>query len=105
MNVASLAGLKPPSRESLKPSRESAGERTGAARNSTGAARESPTLTREVSKPVHKLSRAAGEDAEEDDAEVVARMSKAWRRLGMERESEPEVAKLEGAEGKRGDSF
>jgi hypothetical protein len=97
LNVASLRGLKP--------SRESAGRRAGAALNPTSAARKSPPLTKEVSKPAQELSRAVEEDAEEDDAEVVARMSNAWRRLGMGRESEPEVAKPEGAEGKRGDSF
>jgi hypothetical protein len=101
LNVASLRGLKP--------SRESAGKRPGAALNSTSAARTLPPLTKpaakEVSKPSAELSRVVEEDSEEDNAEVVARMSRAWRRLGMERESEPEVAKPEGAEGKRGDSF
>ena len=97
LNVASLRGLKP--------SRESAGKRSSAALNSMSASRNPPPVTKEVSKPARELSRVVGEDAEEDDAEVVARMSNAWRRLGMERESEPEVAKPEGAEGKRGDSF
>jgi hypothetical protein len=101
LNVASLRGLKP--------SRESAGRRSGAAPDSAGAARKSPPvtkpLTKEVSKPARELSRAVEVDAEEDEAEVVARMSKAWRRLGMGRESEPEVAKPGGAEGERGDSF
>jgi hypothetical protein len=105
LNVASLRGLKP--------SRESAGKRKGVARDSMSAARNAlpssnrdlKPAPREVSKPAPQLARAVEEDAEEDDAEVVARMSKAWRRLGMGRESEPEVAKPEGAEDKRGDSF
>jgi hypothetical protein len=104
LNVASLVGLKP-APESSKPARQSASKRTSAARDSMSVKRNSPPAPREALKPALEPSRAVEEDDEENDAEVVARMSKAWRHLGMERESEPEVAKPEGSEGKRGDSF
>jgi hypothetical protein len=87
LNVASLRGLKP--------KRESAGERTSAARNS------SPVL-KEGTKPAPEVSRAIKdeEESEEEEAEVVARMSREWRRLGGEREAAPVEAEM-----KRGDSF
>lgn len=94
LNVASLEGLKTP-RESLKPERESADERTSAASNS------SPVL-KEGTKPAPQVSRAVKdeEESEEDEAEVVARMSREWRRVGGEREAAPVDAEV-----KRGDSF
>jgi hypothetical protein len=94
LNVASLRGLKP-KRESLKPKRESTGEQTSAARNSSPVLKEGP-------KPAPEVSRAVKdeEEIEEDEAEVVARMSKEWRRLGGEREAAPVDAEV-----KRGDSF
>jgi len=92
LNVASLRGLKP-SLESLKPARES--EQTGAARDSRMFLKEELK-----SKSASELPGASEEDDEEDEAEVVARMSREWRRLGGEREKEPKDAEL-----KRGDSF
>ena len=91
LNVASLRGLKP-SRQSLKPARES--ERTGAARDSTTSPKEESK-----SKSAAELPGASEED-EEDETEVVARMSREWRRLGGEREAAPKDAESE-----RGDSF
>jgi hypothetical protein len=87
LNVTLLEGLKPP--------RESAGEHAGSARNA------SPVLNKE-SKPAPELSRASEDkdEDEEDEAEVVARMSREWRRLGGEREVAPEAAEEE-----RGGSF
>jgi hypothetical protein len=94
LNVASLRGLKP-KLESLKPRLESAAERTSAARNFSPVLNEGP-------KPAPEVSRAVKdeEESEEDEAEVVARMSEAWRRLGGEREAAPDDADV-----KRGDSF
>jgi hypothetical protein len=46
------------------------------------------------------LRPARDEGEDEEEAEVVARMSEAWRQLGGEREVVPEDA-----EGERGDSF
>jgi hypothetical protein len=94
LNVASLRGLNPP-RESLKPRRESAGERTSAARNSSMVLKEGPKPSPEVSRAVRDE-----EESEEEEAEVVARMSREWRRLGGEREAAPDEAEV-----KRGDSF
>ena len=91
LNVASLEGLKPPL-ESLKPERESAGERTNAARP---VLKEGPKSAPEVSRTVKDE-----EESEEDEAEVVARMGREWKRLGGEREAEPVDAEV-----KRGDSF
>jgi hypothetical protein len=94
LNAASLRGLKPPS-ESLNLRRESADERTSAARNSS-------TVRKEAPKPAPDVSRAVKDDeeSEEDEAQVVARMSREWRRLGGEREAAPVDAEV-----KRGDSF
>jgi hypothetical protein len=94
LNVTSLRGLKP-LLESLKPKRESAGERTNASRNSSPVLNASPKSAPEVSRAVKDE-----EESEEDEAEVVARMSREWRRLGGEREAAPVDAEV-----KRGDSF
>ena len=94
LNVASLRGLKPP-RENLKPTRESTGERMSAARNSSPVLKEAPQPAPAVSRAVKNE-----EQSEEDEAEVVARMSEAWRRQGGEREAAPVDAEV-----KRGDSF
>ncbi|MFL6286142.1 MAG: hypothetical protein ACJ74Q_23625 [Pyrinomonadaceae bacterium] len=94
LNAASPRGLKP-APEGLKPRRESAGERTNAARNSSPVLKEGPKSAPEVSRAFKDE-----EECEEDEAEVVARMSREWRRLGSEREAEPVDAEV-----KRGDSF
>lgn len=90
LNVASLRGLKP-KRESLRPARE----QSSTVQNST------PLLKEEL-KPADKLTRAVEDEDEdeENEAEVVARMSREWRRLGGEREAVPNDA-----EAKQGDSF
>ena len=85
LNVASLAGLKP-AREIMKPKREGA------------------PVPKKDSKPVRELSlhvkEEVEEEVEEDEAEAVVRLSREWRRLGGERETDPDEA-----EEKRGDSF
>jgi hypothetical protein len=94
LNVASLEGFET-LRESLKPKRESTSERPSAAHSSSPVLKEGP-------KPAPEVSRAVKdeEESEEDEAEVVARMSREWRQLGGEREAAPVDA-----EEKRGDSF
>src|SRR3954468_8423062 len=74
LNVASLRGLNP------APESE---------RKQKIAAHNSPPLARQglKSKSVNKLPRVVEDEDEEDEAEVVARMSREWRRLGGARET------------------
>lgn len=92
LNVASLRGLKPV-RESPKPRIEGVPERKSVQRNLA-------PLPKHASKPARGLARAVEDDDEVDEPEAVLRLSEAWRQLGGERESAPEVA-----EDERGDSF
>ena len=98
LNVASLRGLKP---ARVKPKGEGPKQMHGSARESKGAMRTLLPSPKEVSKtkPAPRLPRAV-EENDTDESEVVARMSREWRRLGGERESAPEDAEVE-----RGDSF